>query len=321
MDDLLSKYRVLNNSFKKEYIFHIGASAGFYSELCNMVFAILYCLKYEYKFILYSKDANFSYKEGWNDFFLPFCEESTFFLHKYYNTRNYKPLQIKKKHYFLWKIYRTFNRKTYLTYELWNKYFCKDFDHAFFDIPALGIHGDLRVASTVIVNMIYRYNDKTLKEVQSHICNITLPSQYNSMQIRRGDKITECSLCPISYYFDAASQVSDNKNTFILTDDYNVIKEVKNEYPNWEITTLTTPDEQGYDHDVFKIMSGLNKKEKLVKLFSSIEIIRKSELFIGTYTTNVGLFLGMIMPYNKVISVQKKEWFRFSADDIKEQLS
>ncbi len=58
-----------------------------------------------------------------------------------------------------------------------------------------------------------------------------------------------------------------------------------------------------------------------IKLFSSIEIIRKSELFIGTYTTNVGLFLGMIMPYHKVISVQKKEWFRFSADDIKEQLS
>lgn len=320
MSDLLSKYTALNNSFKKEYIFHIGASAGFYSELCNMIFAMLYCLKHEYKFTLYSKDANFSYKKGWTDFFLPFCEEKTFPLHKYYNTRNYKP-QIKKRHSLFWKAYRMLHKNSFLTYELWDKYFCKDFDNTFFDIPKLGIHGDLREASTIIVRMIYRYNDKTLEEIQSYISNLALPVEYNSMQIRRGDKITECSLCPIDKYFDAAIEVSDNQNTFVLTDDHKVIEDIKKEYLNWKIITLTTPDEQGYDHEVFTKISKADKKQKLVKLFTSIEIIRKSNLFIGTYTTNLGLFLGMIMPYNKIVSVQKIEWFRFSDDDIKEQLS
>ena len=44
-------------------------------------------------------------------------------------------------------------------------------------------------------------------------------------------------------------------------------------------------------------------------------------MFFGTYTTNVGLFLGMILPFNKIVSVQKKEWFRFSDADIRGQLT
>jgi hypothetical protein len=320
MNNLLANYTILNNSFKKKYIFHIGANAGFYSELCNMIFAILYCLKYEYKFILYSKDANFAYKNGWNDFFHPFCEETTFFIHKYYNTRNYKPI-IRKRHLLLWKTYRFFNKKTFLTYELWDKYFCEDFDKAVFDIPNLGIHGDSRKASSIIAKMIYQFNEKTLCEIKSYTNSISLPSKYISMQIRRGDKITECSLCPIDHYFKVANQISNNRNLFILTDDYNVIKEIKDTYLDWQVKTLTSPDEKGYNHEAFVRISNQIKKQKLIKLFASIEIIRKSQLFIGTYTTNIGLFLGMVMPLGKVISIQKKEWFRFSDDDIKEQLS
>lgn len=316
MNDLLTKYKVLNNSFKKKYIFHIGASAGFYSELCNMIFAILYCLKYEYKFILYSKDANFSYRSGWNDFFVPFCKESTFFIHKYYNTRNYKPT-IKKRHLFLWKVYRYLNRETLLTYELWDKFFCENFDKEFFDIPQLSIYGNLREASVIIAKMLYKFNDKTLKEISFYINTISIRNEYTSMQIRRGDKITECSLLPIKDYFDVANKLSANKNLFILTDDYRVINEVQDTYSNWQITTLATPDEDGYDHEKFTKICRKEKKQKLIKLFSSIEIIRNSQLFIGTYTTNVGLFLGIVMPLNKIVSVQKKEWFRFSNDDIK----
>jgi hypothetical protein len=319
MDDLLNKYTTLNNSFKKTYIFHIGANAGFYSEFCNMVFAILYCLKYEYKFIIYSKDANFGYKNGWNDFFLPFCKETTCAIHKYYNTRNYKPV-IRKRHLLIWKIYRFLNKKTLLTYELWDKYFCKDFDNAFFDIPTLGIRGNLRDASIVIAKMIYRFNNITLSEIEEYTSSIDLPSEYNSMQIRRGDKITECTLCPIHYYFDAANNSSNIKDLFILTDDYSVIEEVKSSYPEWSINTLTTTDEMGYNHKLFSQLNSSEKKQKLIKLFASIELIRKSQLFIGTYTTNIGLFLGMVKPLDKIISVQKKEWFRFADDDIKEQL-
>lgn len=320
MDDLLRKYHILNDSFKKEYVFHLGSGAGFYSEVSNMIFAILYCLKYEYKFILYSKDATFGYKSGWQDFFLPFCSETKFFIHSLYNKRSHKPV-IRRKHKLIWYLYRLFNRNTLLTYELWDKYFCKEFDDDQFNIPELNIHNcNLRDAATIISKMIYRYNDETSAEINRYIKHINLPSPYLAMQIRRGDKITECSFCPTQDYFETAHNLSNIKNLFVLTDDYTVIEEIKKDYLEWDIYTLTSPNERGYDNNAFSLMSKLEKKQQLIKLFSSVEIIRMSNLFIGTYTTNLGLFIGMTIPFDKIVSVQKKSWYRFYEDDIQELL-
>lgn len=115
MSDLLSEYKKLNNSFDREYIFHVGADAGFYSEVSNMVSAILYCLKYGYRFKMYSKTGNFAYEKGWTDFFEPFCDETTFYLHHRYNARYTAP-RIRSKHKLIWGLYRGWNKKTFLTY-------------------------------------------------------------------------------------------------------------------------------------------------------------------------------------------------------------
>ena len=40
----LAEYQKLNNSFRNELIFHVGATSGFYSEFNNMVLAMIYCL-------------------------------------------------------------------------------------------------------------------------------------------------------------------------------------------------------------------------------------------------------------------------------------
>lgn len=60
---------------KDKLIFHLGHSAGFYSEFNNMVLAILYCKQHSIDFRLYSADANFGIRKGWRDYFLPFCAE------------------------------------------------------------------------------------------------------------------------------------------------------------------------------------------------------------------------------------------------------
>lgn len=78
---------------KKTLIFHIGHSAGFYSEYNNMVLAILHCKKYHIDFKLYSEDANFGLKNGWTDFFLTFCNEVTDDFHHIYNKRFPEKLQ------------------------------------------------------------------------------------------------------------------------------------------------------------------------------------------------------------------------------------
>ena len=44
-NDLATKYRLLNSSFKKTMIYHIGIDAGFFTEYTYMLHAMLYCLQ------------------------------------------------------------------------------------------------------------------------------------------------------------------------------------------------------------------------------------------------------------------------------------
>ena len=89
MEVTLEKYQEINDSFKgKSLVFHIGSDAGFYSELNNMILAIIYCLRWNIRFTLYSADANFKHNNGWTDYFLPFCEEITDDFHVY-GMKNY----------------------------------------------------------------------------------------------------------------------------------------------------------------------------------------------------------------------------------------
>ena len=73
---LLSRYKILNQSFPNRFVYHIGAAEGFFSEYNNMILSMLYCLEHKIQFNLYSKDANFKYDKGWSDYFAPFCLET-----------------------------------------------------------------------------------------------------------------------------------------------------------------------------------------------------------------------------------------------------
>jgi hypothetical protein len=318
--NILDEYNIINRSYKKKLVFHLGAEAGFYSEFNNMVAAILYCLKNEIQFVLYSKDANFGYKNGWTDYFLPFCKETTFFIHRLFNTRTNKPM-IKKQQIIkllLWKTYRYFTINTYLTYELWDKFYSKEFDKEYFDIPKLGIRGDLREASAVISTMIYQFNTKSKFKIADYMNSLDLPKEYLSMQIRRGDKNIEWSFIPTDNYFIKASLINSCKNVFLLTDDYSIIEDTNTLYPKWQIYTLTENTEKGYYHSNFIHLPKEDIRKRILKLFASVEIIRNSSFFIGTFTTNVAFFIGMIMPFDKVISIQKKAWFQFSKYDVRQ---
>ena len=44
---------------------------------------------------------------------------------------------------------------------------------------------------------------------------------------------------------------------------------------------------------------------------TQIEIIKKSDLFIGTYSTNIGMFLGLSMPANKIYALDYENWVVF----------
>ncbi|MEO3228964.1 hypothetical protein ABHC61_04475, partial [Parabacteroides merdae] len=62
---LKEAYQKVNEKFESVLVFHVGESAGFFSEYNCMILVMLYCLQHKIQFKLYSRDANFGYEKGW----------------------------------------------------------------------------------------------------------------------------------------------------------------------------------------------------------------------------------------------------------------
>jgi len=307
--DRLEEYQKINNSFKKEVIYHFGLF-GFYSEFNNMILAMLYCLERGIKFKLYSKDAIFALGNGWNDYFLPFCGESKNSFHSKLNYRiDYS--NISRIARILIFIYRLRYHNTYLTYDVFSPSREDWTERKHFEFPSLGIEGDLRDSAKCLIEMTYKFNLACIKEIDDIVKSIEFPKNYIGIHIRGGDKITEHKLYPIQKYIEKAQSVSSLRNAFIMTDDYLIYEMLVKNYPDWRFYSSTMEDEKGYDHYEFLKRSKERKKKHMMNLFASAEIIKKSDAFIGTFSSNIGTFLGMYMPREIVYGIDYDNWMIF----------
>jgi len=307
--DLLSNYTELNNSFKKKtLVYRLGFRYGFFSEYNNMIFAMLYCLENKIRFVLYSKQANFGYEKGWDDYFMPFCEENSNNFHFKHNHRD--PLSTtfpERNHPFIY-LFKMTHPNHFLTFQLWDKFRDKKFESKIYSIPELGITGDLQKACSVLIKLTWHYNLHTQNTINTLISSVELPKNYIGLHIRGGDKSIETDLLDADKYVSKSKSLSDLHNLFVLTDDYRIIENMQSEYKDFVIYTLCDKSEQGYFHEKFQ------KKEKTIikksheKLFASIDILNKAQLFIGTFSSNPGVFLGMRMPKDKAVSVDLDKW-------------
>jgi hypothetical protein len=300
----IKRYNKLNNSFKRTLVFHVGAGAGFFSEYNCMILAILYCLKHKIRFVLYSKDANFGYKDGWNDFFEPFCEQTTCFIHKHLNVRLFTT---RKQHGFIkWRLkgillqnlarlIKIFAPFSYFTQDLWSNFFNTKMLDEEYDIPELDIKGDFVHACKRLVELTWNYNSSTKEDIINRMNRCFLPNKYISCHIRGGDKITEWQLVPLVDYVNVIKQY-DSTDVFVLTDDYRIVQQLQNEYAQWSWHTLCKKSEKGYFNSQFTKTDKMLKKNALLDLFTSIEIMNKSALFIGTKTSNPSIFMSIYNP-------------------------
>lgn len=116
-------YEALNRSYSREFVYHLGCEAGFFSEYNNMVLAMLYCAKHHIRFALYSSDANFSYEKGWVDYFEPFCPERGNLLHHWFNRRpnpRFKNAAFRGIDAGLTLLFRKWNPRRLTTADLWD---------------------------------------------------------------------------------------------------------------------------------------------------------------------------------------------------------
>ena len=304
-NNLTTRYRLLNSSFKKIMIFHIGIDAGFFTEYTYMIHAMLYCLQHKIQFRLYSSDANFGYEKGWNDYFALFCEEVREQFHHTCNTHRLpswralmRDKKLPKTKLLKWKLkvtckntagkvlaFLTYGRPVLLNSQI-------KFNPAqHFHIPELDINGDYLHAFGKLTEITWKLNETTAEECRRLADSLQLPQEYAGCQIRGGDKITETSLLPPEHYIRLIKETTAIRNVFVLTDDYRLFRQVQTLAPDIHWYTLCSPDEKGYVNNAFTQTAGESKQKQMERFLSSIQILMKASVFIGSITTGPSLFL------------------------------
>lgn len=305
----IDSYNALNNSYNEKLVFRLGADAGYFSEFNNMVLAILFCLSRKIKFVLYSDSNLYSPGNAWNDFFDPFCSENHSTFNKSLNLRPYQ-INYSLKNSIIVSVVKKINNIDYLTQDFW-KYFHDDiskFSEEIFDIPELGINKlSLLDSARLIIKGIWSYNLNTLLLVNEIKNQVELPEKYISIHVRSGDKFLEKELHLMHEYMNKVNDLNE-KNIFVLTDDYAVVEALWSEYKDYNFFTLCNPDERGYFHKEFIKKSPEEKYNKHVSLFANIDICASSKKFIGTYSSNPGMYMGMRIGENNCIGIDYDNW-------------
>jgi len=125
---------------------------------------------------------------------------------------------------------------------------------------------------------------------------LELKTGYLSLHIRRGDKLwEEAEKKSIAHYFENIS-IDNYKQIFIATDDYSSVGEVKEYLKGKDIDVLSNVSEcdTGHEQSKFNNQSKLEQRENIIKLLAEVEVLRKSECFVGSLSSNLGRFVYML---------------------------
>ena len=177
-----------------------------------------------------------------------------------------------------------------------------------FMIPELSIDGDIQHATKILIDIAYRFNEKYEMKIQKMINPLHLPDKYIGIHVRGGDKVIERRLSSIKEYMDAVCKISDIKKVFIMSDDYTLYEDLVSSYPDFKFYTLTFPYERGFDLKRTHSMPKEQRDQEQVKVFASLRVMSQAEHFIGTVSSNPGMFLGMAMDPSKVHYIDTNEW-------------
>lgn len=302
--DVIS-YRKINESFCRRMVCRIGIDCGFFVEMNYMINAMLYCLAHNIRFQLYSDDANFGTGIGWREYFMPFCEEVHESFHKKYNFHNppswrrimkacrkqnsIGPIAWKLKSIHKTIIGHLIALGVYHEYVLFTQDVSAEPDLQY-DIPELGIKCGYYEAYGSLARMIWRFQPDMLYQKIRYKDKLNLPSHYDGIHIRGGDKSMETELICGTRIMQVLNP-NPGSCEFILTDDYRQFQELRANYPHIQFLTLCQPEERGYLHKAFTQKSPKSKKEAIIRLIISVDFLLNSRSFIGSITTGPSVFI------------------------------
>lgn len=341
------KWRKLNASFKKKLVYRLGDSAGLFSEINNMFFAMVWALDNKVRFELCSQRSNLG-DEGWNDFFEPFTgEKCSEFL-----VRNNRRFVSDIKGYDKKKVMAEKKKEKidFLTQDIFKRFFeNRAFAEKVFDFPELGIAGGSFAAAAGLARAFYRLNAATetavrhlaatrLRMVLFHGSGAfeaengagtgsglagsgELPEKYIAVQMRAGDIRKEAAwrrqgLLGAAPYARKIREMCSGeglagvRTVFAFADDFRLVEELAAALPEFCVYTLCGEEERGFDYEAFMAQDAEARRRGILKILANVELCRGSLRFIGTRVSNPSWFLRLIMPEERVtfVDCRRLKW-------------
>jgi hypothetical protein len=275
-----------------------------------MLLGYIYSLDNNINFHIYSRDANFGYNKGWKDYFEPFTKEELWNYHHKYNYRTTDEFNYFKTNKLIRKInfWKAITNTDFLTFDIFDKIRSKAFQNKKFQLKEFPKANDLKTLFSKLITKTWVYNKTTNSSIQELINNLHLPNNYNGIHIRSGDKKNEFNLFSVHEYIKKVKELSNNRNLFIATDDYENINQIKKSYPEFNCFFLCEEAKKGYDQKVFEKQNKTIIKNEMIELFATTDILTKADYFIGTYSSNIGTYISSRRNYINSYALDFEEW-------------
>ncbi len=269
--------KVLQRRQNNQPLYYILGDSGYGSEVLYMIWAKIFCEKFNIPFILVSNQWNQCIDKGWKDFFdvsEDYLEDISI---EEFRLRNRMKREL---HFSRSYTYRNpFTIKNYLLgSDIWSMLRSEKYSKL---IRRVEFMKTFLTVCSPNKYMINRYNEMW----QSFPFN---DKPYIALFGRRGDKIIETQpIYTTDYIFEIEKHSNITTNLFVATDDIELIYELREKMKSyWNIFSFTTEDERGYINYAFNKMSKTERKEKVEKMFFNLHILSKASIFIGTATSN-----------------------------------
>lgn len=144
----------------------------------------------------------------------------------------------------------------------------------------------------------WRLSDNVKKRVKEIQESLSLNCKYLALHIRRGDKlISESEEMPISSYFEKVNLELYDK-IFVATDDFSVISEIRSYLlsvsHDMEIVTNTLESKAGHLQSDFNNIENKLLKNEIIDLLAETELLRLSDVFVGSFSSNIGRYVHLL---------------------------
>jgi hypothetical protein len=294
---------------------------GFFSEIYQLINVIIYCEENNFNLNVCDKNWTYSIKNGLKDYFI-FND---------YPCINGKILSIKKinsfskfkEHYYIF-LFKTNLKHGYISfifylcilvtsglkrnddsleifghifsYSSWETHWTK-ITTIYNNKKKVKYKGDFIEVTELkkrLAKRLWNFNDKTNSLINNNIKKIKLPESYIGIHIRKGDKVLlETEDIQLNKYFSIVNSIGIS-HVFISTDDYSIIKIIKQQYPELIIYHLVDEKMNGHFQNKFNLQSKNKIFNDTILLLSEVEILRRSYYYIGTISSNITKYLALL---------------------------